>query len=117
MKFTGNAAFKGPWRNRKTGDIYTVLFLANANSTRADFVPTVVYRGRNRMIWARPLSEWPERFEFATTIHFANVGKTPMELLYNVPACNVPSWAHYGSSDPAKITCNACLALFRHPTL
>lgn len=111
-----STAFKGPWRNIKTGDIYKVLFVANTNATRADFVPIVVYRGRNKMIWARPLSEWSERFEFATAIHFANVGKTPTELLYNVPACTVPSWAHYGSSDPAKVTCNACAALMKGTT-
>ena len=98
-----SAVFKGPWRHRESGRIYTVLFVAE-------------YRGRNKIKWTRPVSEWAERFEFAATIHYADVGETPTQLLYNATTCSVPSWAHYGSSDPAKVTCNACLALMKGAT-
>lgn len=40
------------------GNIYTVIALANANSMREDYPPTVVYQGANGLTWAKPLSKF-----------------------------------------------------------
>lgn len=41
------------------GNRYTVLAIANGESTRPDEYPvTVVYRGENGQVWSRPLSRW-----------------------------------------------------------
>lgn len=46
------------WRHRN-GNRYTVVVLANTHTEDPDRYPvTVVYRGENGRMWARPLSDW-----------------------------------------------------------
>lgn len=40
------------------GNLYEVLGIANEFSARPEYPPTVVYRGKNGRLWARPASEW-----------------------------------------------------------
>lgn len=50
------------WRQRN-GNLYEVIAIANTDSTRPDYKPTVVYRGvANGKIWARLLSDWRRSF-------------------------------------------------------
>lgn len=51
------------WLHKKTGNLYEVITVSNLNSTQPDFVPTVVYRGRDGAIWSRPVSEFIEKFQ------------------------------------------------------
>lgn len=46
------------WRHRNGND-YWVVLIANRDSTRPDEFPiTVVYRGSNQRIWAKPLDDF-----------------------------------------------------------
>jgi hypothetical protein len=51
------------WLHKSTGNLYEVITVSNLNSTKPDFVPTVVYRGRDGAVWSRPVSEFIEKFE------------------------------------------------------
>ena len=43
----------------KNGNMYTILTLANQESTRLDEYPImVVYQGDNGFIWTRKLNDW-----------------------------------------------------------
>lgn len=45
------------WRHYN-GILYVVEALANEYTTRDEYPATVVYRGPNRRVWSRPLSDW-----------------------------------------------------------
>lgn len=45
------------WRHHN-GNTYTVLTVANADSIRDEYQPTVVYIGTNGKTWAKPLANW-----------------------------------------------------------
>lgn len=51
------------WTHTKTGNGYEVITVSNLNSTKSDFVPTVVYRDEDGAVWSRPVSEFLEKFE------------------------------------------------------
>lgn len=51
------------WLHKSTGNLYEVVTVANLNSTKPDFVATVVYRGRDGAVWSRPVSEFIEKFQ------------------------------------------------------
>lgn len=51
------------WTHLKTGNTYEVITVSNLNSTKPDFVPTVVYRDNEGAIWSRPVCEFVEKFE------------------------------------------------------
>jgi len=51
------------WLHKSTGNLYEVITVANLNSTKPDFVATVVYRGRDGAVWSRPVSEFIEKFQ------------------------------------------------------
>jgi hypothetical protein len=52
----------GRWRHH-TGRIYVFIFIANEESTKPEYPPTVVYKGiSNGKIWTRPLSDWSRSF-------------------------------------------------------
>lgn len=40
------------------GNFYEVMFLANTHSQHEDYPVTVIYRGANLKIWAKPLSNF-----------------------------------------------------------
>lgn len=46
----------------ENGNIYVVLHVTNTASSNPNYVPQVVYQGRNGNVWSRPLSEWNEKF-------------------------------------------------------
>lgn len=46
----------------KNGNVYTVVGLANVNSTKPEYAPSVVYQGENGLVWSRKLSEWHRSF-------------------------------------------------------
>jgi hypothetical protein len=50
------------WTHRK-GARYIVEAVINEHATKPSFVPTVVYRGTDGVLWGRPLSEWHDSFE------------------------------------------------------
>ena len=45
------------WRHRN-GNMYTIVTVANMNSKRLSYPPTVVYMGVNGNIWSRPVKDW-----------------------------------------------------------
>lgn len=45
----------------RNGNLYEVLMIANANSDRAEYPITVVYRGNNGNIWAKTLADFNEK--------------------------------------------------------
>lgn len=45
----------------KNGDIYTVILLANENSDK--WKTQVIYKDSKNNIWARPISEFIEKFK------------------------------------------------------
>ncbi len=50
---------KGSIWSHTNGNEYTVLLMANEYSENQDKYPTtVVYQGKNKRIWSRPLSDW-----------------------------------------------------------
>ena len=40
------------------GNIYTVIAIANQQSLRPEYPPTVVYKGSNGLVWAKPLANF-----------------------------------------------------------
>lgn len=45
--------------NHTNGNEYTVLLITNEYSENQDKYPTtVVYQGKNKRIWSRPLLDW-----------------------------------------------------------
>jgi hypothetical protein len=51
------------WRHKKSEDLYRVIVVANECADRDGWVPTVVYeRCEDQTVWARPLTEWEERY-------------------------------------------------------
>lgn len=50
------------WTHTKTNNVYQVITVSNLNSTKPDFLPTVVYRDKDGAVWSRPLSEFVEKF-------------------------------------------------------
>lgn len=40
------------------GNEYTVTLLANMDSDKPEYPPTVIYQGDNGKVWSRPLTEW-----------------------------------------------------------
>ena len=57
--------FIGKQFKHKNGNIYTVLFLTNTDSTPErlkDHPIDVVYMGQNGKIWSRRLSDWDRSF-------------------------------------------------------
>ena len=48
------------WRHHN-GNVYIVLVVANVGSERDEYPPTVVYRGANGLVWAKPLSNFLEK--------------------------------------------------------
>jgi hypothetical protein len=53
--------FIGKQFKHKNGNIYTVLFLTNIDSTPEHPID-VVYMGQNGKIWSRRLSDWDRSF-------------------------------------------------------
>lgn len=51
------------WRHKSTGRLYRIKEIANKRADRHGWPVTVVYEDRDGSIWARPLSEWHERYE------------------------------------------------------
>lgn len=46
------------WQHRN-GVVYEVLMITNADSTKPEYPPTVVYQGAvNRKLWSRPVADW-----------------------------------------------------------
>jgi hypothetical protein len=56
------------WRHKESKNEYIVMTVANLTATRADFKPTVVYRDMDNNVWARPLHEWHDKFEFVSNV-------------------------------------------------
>jgi hypothetical protein len=50
------------YKHCSTGNVYTVLHLANTAVTRDGHPQTVVYLGANGNVWARPLTEFAQKF-------------------------------------------------------
>ena len=42
-------------------NIYTVVGVANEHSLRPDYPPTVVYKGENGLLWAKPLTNFQRK--------------------------------------------------------
>lgn len=45
------------WKHHN-GNEYRVVMLANLDSMRAEYPPTVVYVGANGKVWSRPVARW-----------------------------------------------------------
>ena len=46
------------WQHRN-GVVYEVLMITNADSSKPEYPPTVVYQGAvNRKLWSRPVADW-----------------------------------------------------------
>lgn len=60
---------KLPERNQfythKNGNEYLVEFVANVDSDRPEYPTTVVYRGEDNAIWAKPLEDFLEKMTFS----------------------------------------------------
>lgn len=52
------------YRHKKTGNLYTVDCVANTSGDRWPHI--VVYYDASGVLWARPVSEWMERYEYET---------------------------------------------------
>lgn len=46
----------------KTGNLYTLLYVANEQATRPDWVVTAVYQDEDGVVWSRPISEFDTRY-------------------------------------------------------
>ena len=44
------------------GGVYTIVTVANMDATRPGWHPTVVYEDAADRVWARPLTEFQQRF-------------------------------------------------------
>lgn len=59
------------WTHRTNDTEYSIVAIANRQSTRSDYVLTVVYKDRIGNIWCRPFSEWhrsfAKKFDFSFT--------------------------------------------------
>lgn len=40
------------------GNVYTIIAIANEDSLRPEYPPTVVYQGHNGKVWAKPLTNF-----------------------------------------------------------
>lgn len=40
------------------GNVYTIIAIANESSKRDEYPPTVVYQGKNGLVWAKPLTNF-----------------------------------------------------------
>lgn len=40
------------------GNVYTIIAIANESSKRIEYPPTVVYQGKNGLVWAKPLTNF-----------------------------------------------------------
>lgn len=57
------------WRHYNNGNVYKVLMIANAASTRLTKCPVmVVYQGENGNVWARKVVDWFPAFVPVTNI-------------------------------------------------
>lgn len=51
------------WQHIESGDVYLVVAVANTESTRGDFIPTVIYRSDASLhLWARPVDIFLQRY-------------------------------------------------------
>jgi hypothetical protein len=71
------------WRHRN-GNLYEVITLANTESTRSDYVPTVVYRGTNGKTWSRTVSSWPRSFTVVDQVPEVQVTKARLPVADHV---------------------------------
>lgn len=52
-------------RYEKSGNIYTVIEIANIETTKPDTYPvTVIYKGDNGKVWATTLENWNKKAKF-----------------------------------------------------
>jgi len=52
------------WIHKKTGNLYTVMCVANLAADKGGWFATVVYKGVNSgNVWSRPLGEWHDRYD------------------------------------------------------
>lgn len=52
------------WQHIDSGIVYKVIAVANTESTRAEFLPTVVFRSdASLLLWARPVDVFFERYK------------------------------------------------------
>lgn len=58
MKSTEEDLTQGSHWLHYSGRTYTIILLANLESTNPRYPVTVVYQGENGNIWSRPASDW-----------------------------------------------------------
>lgn len=51
------------WRHKRTGNLYTVVTVANLEATRVKAYPVTVVYERDGVVWARTLLDWMNGFE------------------------------------------------------
>jgi hypothetical protein len=49
------------WKHNKKGSLYKILHFANIHGDRWEWM--VVYIDEKAQVWARPVTEWAERYE------------------------------------------------------
>ncbi len=65
-----NIPVSGEWYIHRNGNIYEVILLANEQSKNDLYPITVVYKGKNDLIWAKELSNFNlkmRKIKFAST--------------------------------------------------
>lgn len=51
------------WMHERTATFYSLICIANENCEKPEFIPTAVYKCTKGVIYARPLSEFNEKFQ------------------------------------------------------
>lgn len=51
------------YSNKRSGEVYTVITVANMDATRPGWEPTVVYEDSMERVWSRPLAYFINRFD------------------------------------------------------